>query len=278
MTDNGAVFQEQPVADKTETERRVEGPILLSDLTSDETASIRDRTELIVIPVGAHEQHGPALPVSTDTLSVQVLCALIGTILRPRVVIAPAIPWGVSWSHMDRAGTISLRPETLIALVSDMVGSLSRHGFRKFLLVNGHGGNNAALRLASEQCRLLEGSPLVVPIYSYSLIAAAGREVLGSSAPGHGGGDEASVILSTRSDLVRKEALHNPEVNEPLIVMSQILGAVNAVLPIPQTAYSAVGTTGDASNASAEAGQTILGQVTNQLRAIIEQLLETPIP
>lgn len=253
-------------------------PILLSDLTSDETGDLRDQIELVLIPVGAHEQHGPALPVSTDTLSVQVLCSLVGTLLRPRVAVAPAIPWGNSWAHLDRPGTISLRSETLISVVLDVVDSLSRSGFRKLMLVNGHGGNNPALRIASEQCRNLDHSPLVVPVYSYSLVSVAGAEVLGSGAPGHGGGDEASLILSTRPDLVNRDALHNPKVNENLIVMSQILGAVGGSLPILQSSFSAVGTTGDASSASEDAGRAILGKVTNQMRAIIEQLLETDIP
>lgn len=253
------------------------GPILLADLTSDATRELAATSELVIIPVGAHEQHGPALPVSTDTLSVQVLASLMGTLLRPRVVVAPAVPWGCSSAHMDRAGTISLRHETLIAVVTDIVDSLSRHGFRRFMLVNGHGGNNAALRIAAEQCRRLEHAPLVVPVYAYALIAAAGREILGATAPGHGGGDEASVILSTRPDLVHRQALHDPEINRDLVLLADILGAVQGSLPIPQTAYSAAGTTGDASGASPEAGQQILGQVTNQLRAIVEQLLETKV-
>lgn len=255
-----------------------QGPILLADLTSDATHALRDQVELVLIPIGAHEQHGPALPVSTDTLSAQVLCSLVGSLMRPRVAVAPAIPWGSSWAHLDRPGTISLRSETLISLVVDIVESLSRNGFRKFMLVNGHGGNNAALRIASEQCRALEHAPLVVPIYSYSLVSIAGSALLGSTAPGHGGGDEASLILSIRPDLVKREALQNPVTNEKLAVMAKILGAVGGTLPTAQSSYSAVGTTGDASGAAAEAGQAILGQVTNQLRAIIEQLLETDIP
>jgi creatinine amidohydrolase len=278
MTDNGSVRQNRQEAGGDNSDEMPTGPILLADLTSDATGALHEAVEIVLIPVGAHEQHGPALPVATDTFSAQVVCALVGTLMRPRVAIAPAIPWGVSWAHMDRSGTISLRPETLIALVTDIVGSLTQHGFKKYMLVNGHGGNNAALRLAAEHCRTLPGKPLVVPVYAYNLIAAAAREYLDESAPGHGGGDEASIMLSIRPDLVRREALHNPEVDRPLMLMSQILGAVNASLPVPQSAYSASGTTGDASKASPEAGQRILGEVTNQLRAIIEQLLETAIP
>jgi creatinine amidohydrolase len=277
MTENGASPDTDANLDDSEGVVPA-GPILLAELTSTETTELRDRIELVLIPVGAHEQHGPALPVSTDTLSAQVLCSLVGTLLRPRVAVAPAIPWGNSWAHLDRAGTISLRPETLTGIVIDIVSSLSQNGFRRFMLVNGHGGNNATLRLAAEACRSLPGSPLVVPVYSYSLVAAAGTEALGASAPGHGGGDEASIVLATRPELVRREHLQNPKINEPLDVMARILYAAGGTLPMMQSIYSNTGTTGDASGASAEAGQVILGQVTNQLRAIIEQLLDTDIP
>jgi creatinine amidohydrolase len=278
MTTGTGQDQDQGVSPEDQAPAISAGPILLADLTSTETAELKDKIELILIPVGAHEQHGPALPVSTDTLSVQVLCSLVGTLLRPRVAVAPAIPWGNSWSHLDRAGTISLRPETLTGIVVDIVDSLSRNGFKRFMLVNGHGGNNATLRIAAEACRNLSGSPLVVPVYSYSLIAAAGSEFLGDAAPGHGGGDEASIVLSARPELVRREHLQNPEVNGQLDMMARILMAAGGTLPIPQSSYSNTGTTGDASDASEEAGKLILGQVTNQLRAIVEQLLDTEIP
>jgi creatinine amidohydrolase len=257
-------------------DRAPAGPILLQDLTSEDTAAIARSGELVILPVGAHEQHGAALPVSTDTISAQVLAGLIGTLLRPRVVVAPAIPWGVSPAHMNRSGTISLRHETLIAIVEDVVGSLAHHGFSRFVLLNGHGGNNAALRIAAERCAHLPDRPLVVPIYSYSLIGAAGREFLGPDAPGHGGGDEASVILSTRPDLVKRDRLVDPERQPDVSLLASVLDAVQGSLPVMQTAYSAEGTTGNATKATPEAGQQILGQATNQLRAVIEQLLDTP--
>ncbi len=64
-------------------------PILLADLTSPAFAAISAEVDMVLIPVGAHEQHGPALPVSTDTLSAQVLSAMVGALLRPQVAVAP---------------------------------------------------------------------------------------------------------------------------------------------------------------------------------------------
>lgn len=256
----------------------IAGPLLLSDLTTSEMTAIAADIELILIPIGAHEQHGPALPVSTDTLTAQILCSLTGALLRPRVAVAPAIPWGVSWHHLGMAGTISLREETLIALVMDIVGSLSRHGFTRVVLINTHGGNNSALAIAAERCHRKLGVPLVAPIYGYSLLANAAAEILGPDALGHGGGDEASAVMAIRPELVRPELLADPEIDPEFRQTREILRAAGGSLPVMQHLASPSGATGDSRFASGEAGTAILGRAAGQLQAIIEHLLTAKLP
>lgn len=250
------------------------GPILLTELTSPGFAAAMETVEAVIIPVGAHEQHGPALPVSTDALSAQVLSALTSTLLAPRVAVAPAIPWGVSWHHMDFPGTISLREETLIAIVLDVVESLHRHGVQRIVLVNIHGGNNAALQIAVERCHRELGVPLVASVFAYTLIANAAVNVLGEDAVGHAGGDEAAVILATRPELVVRGALGDREVVENLRRSQALVRAAGGVLPLHQVVTSSSGATGDSSNATPEAGAAILGEAASHLRAVIENLLE----
>ena len=127
--------------------------------------------ELVLIPVGAHEQHGPNIAVSTDTISAESLCQAAAAILGPHVAVAPAVPWGISWHHLKFPGTISLRPTTLIALLEDIVGSLHAHGINRFLIVNGHGGNTAVLATAAEEIKQAKGVPLIASIFGYALIA-----------------------------------------------------------------------------------------------------------
>lgn len=250
------------------------GPILLTELTSPGFAAAMQTVEAILIPIGAHEQHGPALPVSTDTLSAQVLSALTSTLLAPRVAVAPAIPWGVSWHHMDFPGTISLREETLISIVLDVVGSLHRHGVQRFVLVNVHGGNNAALQIAVERCHRELGVPLVASLFAYTLIANAATEVLGEDSVGHAGGDESSVMLATRPDLVVRGVLGEREVAEHLRRSQALVRAAGGVLPLRQSVTSASGATGNSTNATPEAGAAILGEAAKNLQAIIENLLD----
>lgn len=249
-------------------------PIMLANLTSPQIGEALQSLEMVLIPVGAHEQHGAALPVSTDTLTATVLSSLAGTLLAPRVAVAPAIPWGVSWHHLGRPGTISLHENTLIAIVRDHIDSLYRQGVRRFVLVNTHGGNNAALTIAAEQAKRDLGVPLVVPIYAYSLLANSAREVMGDEVIGHGGGDEASTILAIRPDLVDKDKLADAPQQPDLLRAKRIVNAAGGTLPLMMHKLTASGSTGDASGASAEQGSDILGQAVNQLRAICEELLD----
>lgn len=253
------------------------GPILLANLSSPQIGAILPDLEMVLIPVGAHEQHGPALPVSTDTLTASVMSSLAGALLAPRVAIAPTIPWGVSWHHLGRPGTISLQEDTLIHIVRDHVDSLFRQGIKRFVLVNTHGGNNAALAIAAEKAKRELGVPLVVPIYAYSLLANSARERLGDDALGHGGGDEASAILAIRPDLVDAEKLQNPQQQAILLRAKRVVNAAGGTLPVMMHKLSSSGSTGNAENASAEAGNDILGQAVNQLRAICEELMALPL-
>lgn len=249
-------------------------PIMLANLTSPQAGELLQSLKMVLIPVGAHEQHGPALPVSTDALTATVLSTLAGALLAPQVAVAPTIPWGVSWHHFGRPGTISLKEETLIFIVLDTIDSLYRQGVQRFVLVNTHGGNTAALTIAAERAKRDLGVPLVVPVYAYSLIANAARDVLGEDAVGHAGGDEAAAILAIRPDLVSRHRLEASEQQPDLLRAKRIVSAVGGTLPVMMHKLSPSGATGDASNASAEHGNAILGQAANQLRAIVEELLD----
>lgn len=249
-------------------------PLMLANMTSPQTGEMLPGIEMVLLPVGAHEQHGPALPVSTDALTAQVLCSLVGSLLRPRVAVAPVIPWGVSWHHQGRPGTISLREETLIAIVMDHIDSLYRQGVQRVLIVNTHGGNNAALTVAAVRAKREFGIPFVAPVYAYTLLANAARDELGEEAIGHAGGDEASAILAIRPDLVDRERLVTPEVDAGLQRAATILRAAGGSLPVMMHKRSPSGATGDASRATAEAGNAILGRAASQLRAVCEEVME----
>ncbi|HEX5498481.1 MAG TPA: creatininase family protein, partial [Thermomicrobiales bacterium] len=178
------------------TQQLNDGPLLLADLSSPETRDLLPDLDLVLLPVGAHEQHGPNIAVSTDTVAAEALCQAAAALVGPRIAVAPAIPWGISWHHMRFPGTITLRPETLTALLADIVGSLHAHGVRRVLVVNGHGGNTATITTAIEQIKQETEMPFLAAIFGYALIAEQAKRVLPPEAIGHAGGDEAAVLMA----------------------------------------------------------------------------------
>ncbi|HJN15021.1 MAG TPA: creatininase family protein, partial [Armatimonadota bacterium] len=95
--------------------------------------------EIVIIPIGAVEQHGPHLPLGTDWYAADRVAAQVGEQLNAYVL--PALPISNSQEHLDFRGSVSLRPQTLALVLEDIILSLAHQGFGKFVIVNSHGGN-----------------------------------------------------------------------------------------------------------------------------------------
>jgi creatinine amidohydrolase len=180
-------------------------PILM-ELTQPEAEAILRRSATVVIPCGSVEQHGAHLPFGTDTYAAESIAWRLAEALD--ALVAPIGPLGVTPIHMPFAGTLSLRPSTFAALIEDVCDSLVRHGARRFVPVNWHEGNAAAISQAAAavQLRYPETVRFVVVQAMWITHELFGQEV-GLT---HGGELEALAVLADNPALVHLDRARDP--------------------------------------------------------------------
>ncbi|MGA1600034.1 MAG: creatininase family protein [bacterium] len=118
----------------------------LKHLTWQETEDYLKQRQSIIMPIGSHEQHGPNGMIGTDIICPARVAESVSE--QTGLLIGPSIEVGMAQHHLAFAGSITVRPSTLISIIQDYVNSLARHGFTKFLFLNGHGGNIATVQAA----------------------------------------------------------------------------------------------------------------------------------
>ena len=120
--------------------------MLLQHQTWQEVETYLAQSKGIILPIGSTEQHGPNGLIGTDAICAEVIAKAVGE--AANAMVGPTIGVGIAVHHMGFAGSMTVKPSTLIAIIHDYVLSLARHGFRKFLFINGHGGNIATANAA----------------------------------------------------------------------------------------------------------------------------------
>ena len=169
-----------------------------------ELRALAEAGAMVVVPVAAIEQHGPHLPVMVDSLLCGAVAERAARSVAGRrpVVVAPTVWSGLSEHHMALGGTFTLDFVTFCGLLRCVCRSLERHGFGRILLLNGHGGNEAALRVVVEQLTSELDLRLATATY-WHLAAEPFRAILErQSGVRHACEAETSMVLALRPELV----------------------------------------------------------------------------
>lgn len=196
-----------------------ERTVLLAELTWPEVKGLVADDALVVLPTASTEQHGPHLPLSTDAIIVGecVRRAAERVAAQIPISVAPTLPYGFSEHHMLFPGTMTLTIPAYLTALTDLCESLVRHGFRRLLLINGHGGNQEVVQVAVRE--VMARHRVVIGAADYWSVAGVALEAAGASrvglVPGHSAGFETSCILALRPDLVRLDRLPTEDDSVP---------------------------------------------------------------
>src|ERR687894_2975447 len=196
--------------------------VALASMTSPEAAEALAKAEVAILAVGATEQHGPNMTLETDTVVAYRLALRIATALYPRAVVAPPLPYGVSYHHMRFPGTMTLSPETFQAVVLEVVDSLRQHGVERFFIIDGHAGNQGALDVLMTKLRFQMGIRAAYLFY-FTIVDDLIREGAKTERWGHACEIESSMGLALQPDIVRPEALEAGELGQPSLPYSNVM-------------------------------------------------------
>lgn len=131
--------------------------LIINKMTWPELETQMDHIKVALVPVGSCEQHGPNTTFATDAARAASYAEKLAKRCGNKVVVFPCVTYGLSLHHMDFPGTVTLRVETMMNLLEDIGVSIAKHGIRKILFLNAHGGNFPALEGAVITLKQLHG-------------------------------------------------------------------------------------------------------------------------
>jgi creatinine amidohydrolase len=248
--------------------------LILADLSWPEVRDIIAGVDLVLLPIGSIEQHGPNLALRMDSSSAFEFCRHASARMAPRLLVAPAIPWGVSLHHMHFPGTMTLSPDTFIQVIVELIDSLSHHGFERFLIVNGHGGNVAAMDIAAIRAKTELDVGFVGACTYFSFLEAENlTQFEQTKHNGHACEVETSVAMHLIPEIVRADVLARGELTELTMDFLDEMRKYSVSIPYYFEQYTTNGALGDARLASPEFGQALVEGGLNRFCEFVEKLL-----
>jgi creatinine amidohydrolase len=261
-----------------------------SDLNTQDFASLNKSRTIAVLPLAATEQHGPHLPLSVDA---DIVNGVVGHALPILKATAPDLPVyflptqaiGLSPEHAAFPGTLTLKPETLMRLWTDIAESVNAAGIHKLVLFNAHGGHAGAMDVVSRDLRARLGMLVYsVSWYQLPLLNAEGKDVNALFSDHehrfgvHAGEVETSVMLALKPQSVQMDKAQNfHSTSEERAAKFSILGnGKSAKLAWQMQDYNAAGAAGNAAAATAAKGQALLDAAGRSLAQLLVEIDQLP--
>jgi creatinine amidohydrolase len=235
-------------------------PVLWEEMTWPEIAALRDGgVDMALLPLGATEQHGPHLPLNTDSLFASAMCMYASA--KTGIPVLPTVSYGCSLGHTDHwPGTISLFPETLSMTIREIAGFLIRTGFRRLLIVNSHWGNTSSLRCAIDRIRFDHSRQFQIGLKnSFEFTKSVWSQFIDDGEDFHANRAETALMMYLNPKGVRVDKIQD----DPDRTAGKVFTYV-----VPLTSTN--GVTGHPSRANAEDGRRLFIEMGDALTGFVQ--------
>ena len=225
--------------------------------------TVNEKTIAILV-FGACENHGDHMPFGSDFIFPTEIAKKLATKVN-NVIVLPAIPYGVSLHHDQFQMTMSINPETLVGIISDLLSSLIQNKIRRVLIINGHDGNIGPIEIAARSIKNKHPEMTIACLESWWILVGQLKKDLFEvwSGLGHGGEAETSAILAVRPDLVNMESA-------PKEVIPKLPENIRIFWKFDE--LTSTGATGAPQKASIEKGNEILQMLEDLLLSFIKEM------
>lgn len=232
--------------------------------------------KVVILPTGSTEQHGRHLPLDVDVFLAESVCLEVGRRAPDRVLVLPPIAYGLNLHHIDFPGTIHIEPEIFIAFGLNITKSVAYHGFKKILIVNGHGSNTPLIDLIARKT-VLETNSLCAALNYFSLAIAAFNQIKDTPVMAHADEFETSLYLHLAPERVQMDKAGAGD-----DVMGKYMSSDSTYnYPVRFNDFwgrwTQLGVHGDATPATAEKGEVIFEAAVTGLLELVNEWRDWPI-
>jgi creatinine amidohydrolase len=245
-------------------------------LTWDEMNDAIAMQKLVILPTGSTEQHGRHLPLDVDVFLCESVCLEVGRRAPDKVLVLPPISYGLNLHHIDFPGTIHIEPETFIAFCLNITKSVAYHGFKKILLVNGHGSNQPLIDLVARKTVLATESLCFATGYFLFLLEKF-KQIRESEVIAHADEFETSLYLHLAPERVQMDKAVKDDDRMGRFVSSDSTGNYPVRFNDFWGRWTKTGVHGDARCATAEKGKIIFEAAVSGLLELVDELRAWPI-
>jgi creatinine amidohydrolase len=236
----------------------------IEEMNAIEVSKTVNEKTIAILVFGACENHGDHMPFGSDFIFPTEIAKRLATKVS-NVIVLPAIPYGVSLHHDQFQMTMSVNPETLVGIITDLLSSLIQNKISRVLIINGHDGNIGPIEIAARTIKNKHPEMIIACLESWwTLIGQLKKDLFEVwSGLGHGGEAETSAVLAVRPDLVNMESAPK-EVIPKLPVNIRIFWKFNEL--------TSTGATGAPQKANIKKGRKILQVLEDVLLSFIKEM------